>query len=600
MSFKLLPAELLLNIIEFIDDIGDKCQLSATCRLFHSLLHSHPWCWSPLNLSKYSGQITNIILVSILKHSSVPIVLPREAASKNITHSPQRKGRTLDRVDISGCWSLTADGVLTLACTLSSLVELGLNKYSPTRIGSTVSGPFEQRDHLYQVRPSHNLSSLAMDLSKEPSLGLSMPETTLRQLLVRIPLLEKFSLQYQSLSPEVCRGFRGLRYLRHLDISSCVITQPVLQLLLRTLNPQLESLKMLNIDLSPLTLLCLQRFTSMLQCLHLSCMEPLLLSAIGRIVGLLNLKDFRLTRLRTGNLDVILDRLNGSALRHLDLSPKMDIHPKYTKVLPHMQSTTTFGDPGQRKFGPSRSVTTRNLTSGGIGNSSGSGSGNGSGSNSGGRITGYIGRESQPRLLQSVSYLCRTEHELELDDRCLRLLGSFNQLSELRLCFPTITPDEFMNMLRSMSCLEILELRLSKTGEDYLGTYKPDLLPRLKVLCLYSVCLSERSARAIRDTHTIEHITLCQPGPISERYPGFVRDWFVNLERLKVLRLGKMRIPWNILKDIVSKRPPSYDQILPRIEPAIGPFPNELTGKKSLEEDVSFLNKAGRWEWVWG
>ncbi|KAI9013808.1 hypothetical protein CLU79DRAFT_838720 [Phycomyces nitens] len=578
MSFKALPAELLLNIIEFIDDIGDKCQLSATCRLFHSLLHSHPWCWSPLNLSQYAGQITNIVLVSILKHSSVPIVLPREAASKTITHNPQRKGRTLDRADISGCWSLTADGVLTLACTLSTLVELGLNKYSPTRIGN--SGPFEQRDHLYQVRPSHNLSSLAMDLSKEPSLGLSMPETTLKQLLTRTPLLEKLSLQYQSLGQDVCRGFRGLRYLRHLDISSCVITQPVLQLLLRTVNQQLESLKMLNIDLSPLTLLCLQRFSPMLQCLHISCMEPLLLSAIGRVVGLLNLKDFRLTRLRTGNLDVILDRLNSNILRHLDLSPKMDIHPKYTRTLPHMQSTTSFGDSGQRKFGASRSVTTRNPAVG--------------------RSTGYIGRESQPRLLQSVSYLCRTEHELELNDRSLRLMGSFKLLSELRLCFPTITPNDLTDLLGSVPCLEIFELRLSKTEEDYLAGYKPGLLPRLNVLCLYSVCLSDMSARAIRDTHTLEHITLCQPGSISERQPGFVRDWFVSLDRLKVLRLGKMRIPWDLLKDIVSKRPPNEDQILPRIEPTIGPFPNELTGKKSLEEDVSFINKAGRWEWVWG
>ncbi|KAF7722798.1 hypothetical protein EC973_002682 [Apophysomyces ossiformis] len=596
MPLDALPPELLLHIVWFLNDIRDKCQLSASCKLFHSLLSSHPWCWSPLNLSRYGDQTTNVVLLSILRNCSIPIVLPNEA--NNNTRPRSQPNRTIDRVNLSGCWCLTSDAIITLACTLPNLIELHLNRYGYTRIGNAVASiPFEQRDHLYQIRPSHNLSSLAMDLSKEPSLSLTLPESTLQKLLGRCSFLQTLSLQYQQLGTDVCKSFKELKHLRSLDISSCVVTQPALQYLLRGVARQLVSLKMLNIDLSNLTLLCLQQHGTNLRCLHLSCPEPHTLPSIGRVLDCLELEDFRLTRLRAGNIDPIIERLSPT-LKRLDLSPKMDIYPKYPRSFPRlfrayggMAGRNEARAPVCLRFHtPPRSFEspTRN------GNAT--------------RTTTNLAGNERPRL-QPASYLYRTEHDLGLTDASLYRLRAFTDLVELRLCFPTITASALSLFFKSAPQLRIFELRMiarnENTGdphrveesEDYLQSI--EYTHRLREIHLYSVWLSDNAVEHLSQIKTLKQITICNGGTIGERKPAFLRRWLLSLPLLETVRIGKMTLRWDLIDDIIQKLPLG-NITLPCIQQANGGLTSsDVLTRTMTEGDITF-HKRGNWEWYWG
>ncbi|ORY98944.1 hypothetical protein BCR43DRAFT_488461 [Syncephalastrum racemosum] len=576
-----LPSELLLHVIWFIDDVKDKCRLSQTCRRLHSLLRVHPWCWSPLDLSPFGEQITNVVLLSILRNCSIPIVLPSDKHSQQQekeVESDKKKSKSISSVNLSGCWCLTFEAIQLLACSLPELKELHLNRYRPSTMDAV---PFEQRDHLYQIRPSHNLSSLAMDLSKEPLMSLFVPETALHTLMIRCPRLVSLSLQYQYLGVDACRTLRHLKHLRHLDISSCVVTQPVLQILLRNVGRRLLTLKMLNIDLTNLTLLGMQQFTKSLTCLHLSCTEPGMLSGITQtLTTMKDLTDFRLTRLRTGCVDPIVYRLPTS-LRALDLSPKMDFHPRYPTRSFRRLAGSAGGGISRSQQPPRPPVFDSDRV---------------------GRLRTTSTNPKAPSNAngdKGNAWLIRTEHDLDLTDHGLTRIATFHDLRELRLCYPHISSHALARLLPSLHQLQVFELRMDTLRRrsslprdntmsappdrpDYLNAIKS--VPLLRELGLYHVWISDTAAKDIGCLRNLRQMTIYNGGTFAERNPSSVRQWLLDLPCLQVLRLGRMQLRWEYLDDIVTYTGPDC-QTMP-------------VTRNTSESELLFQKTTSRqWQW---
>ncbi|KAI7849343.1 hypothetical protein BDC45DRAFT_520994 [Circinella umbellata] len=359
-----------------------------------------------------------------------------------------------------------------VACSLPQIKQLELNRYGNTT--NDTLWPFEQRDHLYQMRPSHNLSSLAMDMSKVPSMSLTLSESTLQFIVGRCSQIESLSLRYQHFEIDSCRAIAGrLHHLTHLDISSCIITQPVLQMLLKNCGKRLLSLKMLNIELTNLTLLCMQQYAKNLKQLHLSCQEPQVLVGIIRTLERFHtLEDFRLTQLRTGgNVDEIVEKLNPASLRRLDLSPKLDFHPRYLKSSP---TTIATGGGGARLVSPcaspsgtlQRRRSTSPINNGNMMHSlnkknNGNNRNDNSSINNGNDIKSSSQQQQKLQLKQlQRQQLSRTEHQLYLTDRSLATLCNFKGLVELRLCYPVVSKSALTQLFTCVPNLEILELRM--------------------------------------------------------------------------------------------------------------------------------------------
>ncbi|KAI8061099.1 hypothetical protein BC940DRAFT_310563 [Gongronella butleri] len=364
-----LPAEIQLAIVDYLYDTKDKIELGRTCRRFERLLYGTPRCWSPLDLSLYANRVTNAVLLSMLRARGVTIVPSRQL------ETPVLDGMQLqlDAINLSGCHLLSSDAVLTVVRTLPRVSTLIINRYPsmaapeeldrhPRHYKRTRLTMIDMlRDDLYQCRPRHGLASTTMDLSKQPLCCLSLADITLRHLFLNTKSLSTLSLQHQALRKATVQQMPSLLpQLRSLDISSCDIAVPDLQLLLRTLVPRLHTFKMLNLDLTNLTLLGLQLHGRGLQCLHLSCIDPQWLPSIVRVVQHLSeLADFRMTRLRSGNIDALIAAL---ALRpnltRLDLSPKLELYPKFLAT----SSMQNASNPHQTAPQPAQTTSSSNRT----------------------------------------------------------------------------------------------------------------------------------------------------------------------------------------------------------------------------------------------
>ncbi|KAI8380964.1 uncharacterized protein BYT42DRAFT_564787 [Radiomyces spectabilis] len=562
-----LPTELLLRIVNELDDVRDKCRLSNTCTLFHSLLQTEPWCWSPLDLSPYHETLTNVTLLSFLRRHSLPIV-----SYQNYRPPTEPCVRTIQHLNISGCRHLSPEAILTVVTTLPHLTHLSLDCYS-----SHGRQFFEQREHLYQLRPSHNLSSLSMDLSKQPHRSLCLPDTVLRTVIQYTRFLQYLSLQHQHLSVESCRALKSANNLRHLNISSCNISQPAFQTLLRSVGRRLTSLKMLNIDLTNLTLLCLQQYGHGLRCLHLSCTEPSLIPSIARVVGRFALDDFRLTCLRTGHLDTVVFNLC-STLRRLDMSPKMEIYPKMLppsaktngRHPPENYASIPAPNPGSKYGSTPMSAKVGRLS-----------------------VSSSHVQSTPPRRLSVTGN--RTEHDLLVSDQGLRHLATFSHLIELRLCFPTITASGLTTLLEASSALEILELRLrpalereSETKErNWLGGLSKHHLPRLRELHLYTVEIIPETADRIMELCNLRQLTIWQGGDLHLRRPQYVSNWLLRIHCLNVFRLGNMCLDWRTVQEVIQvkneSRAPSEEII------------NTLSAGRW---EMELKKRCNQWEWV--
>ncbi|KAG1455336.1 hypothetical protein G6F46_007814 [Rhizopus delemar] len=507
-----LPAELLLRIVYHINSIQEKCQLRQTCTQLNTLLSSHPTCWSHLDLSPFYN-INNTALLTFLKNCGIALASSDDPVPNTVT-----------TLDISGCKHLSENMLVALCKTFTGLTELGISGFQlskePEYIKGRQSKVFEQlRDHVYQVQPSHGLSSMTMDLSKKSTQQLIIPFVLLSSMLKELPNLKSISMQYQELIPlpslMAQRPFSCLANVEHIDISSCRVTQPALQMLLRNIGPHLITLKMLNIHVSHLTALCLQHHCKQLECLHLSCNDQGLLHAINHALSnLKKLKDFRMTRTWFGSVDSVVDQLNIDILEKLDLSPKMNI---YAKTVP-----TTKTPAAQIKLAQHMNNNT---------------------------ITSSNKHPIKTSVLPAAIDYATIEHYLHFTDQSLHRLSQCRHLTELRLCFPMISAKALLHFCQAetaSSCLQVFELRLkSEQGDEENPGYSLGIpyLVNLRELFLYSVDLPTNTILSITSNlKKLKYLTISDGGePIKKHYlqTALLRD----LPLLRILRLGKLNKP---------------------------------------------------------
>ncbi|KAI9480801.1 MAG: hypothetical protein EXX96DRAFT_564182 [Benjaminiella poitrasii] len=443
-----IPAELLLHIVQFLPSIRDKCQLMQT---------------------------------------------------------------SVTRLDVSGCWNISETLIETLCRSLSHLNDLCLNGYrlhnhlpfQPTSSHAT----FEQlRDHVYQVRPSHDLSSMTMDLSKDSSYQLKIPFILLVKMISNLPYLESLSIQYQDISLNSNKrhrydaAFSAFRNIQHLDISSCIISHIALHSLLNAVGSNLISLKMLNMDLDYLSCLTITQRCRRIKCLHVSCNNPSMIPMIRQVVSMLpNLEDFRLTRIRTGEIDSLIDFLKPDRLKRLDLSPKMNIYPR-----PPPSFMTFF------------------------------------------QVNDQLNNEHN--LLSNYATI---EHDLLFSDRSLQHLSNCYQLVELRICFPIISHTALHSLFRSLPQLEIFELRQQKEQQhDFLTGLK--FCRKLKELYLFSVTVSqERIIEWISNNcelgSTLKHAIISDSGFAMETN---LAHFLSHMRVLRSLCVGPLMEPATTLKSL--------------------------------------------------
>ncbi|CAO3600856.1 unnamed protein product [Absidia cylindrospora] len=677
----LLPTEVLLQIISFLHNPKDKIELLRTNWCIHSILAHTPICWSPLDLSLYREKINNAALLSILRSRSLEIVVPKQqplqqpatllttptpphsSALATTVASNWSKAAQLDSINISGCHLLTSEAILMLVNTLPYLKTLHIDRYTATSVPEplarhprhyrrTRSKMIDMlRDDLYQCRPRHGLSSSTMDLSKQPLTSLTITDTTLQRLLVSTPFLTDLSLQHQRLSMAVCRSMhKRLPHLRHLDISSCEVMSPDLQYLVRTMASSLLSLKMLNLALSNLTLLCLQLHGGhSLECLHLSCLDPLSLPGLARTVkSLTKLTDFRLTRLPSGNVDELVCTLatHHPQLQSLDISPKLELYPKFTsashpKTYPAMDITSAFGplssatgtlsstfrtttttaypfhdddDHRSDSFGIPRSSTSMkhqqhqrwtaasrhtpikaaarllppqpaSITK-----------------RLGGHLPSTTTQSSSSSTSSSHVTFTRSERDLYLTDVSMdRLATCFNHLTVLRLCFPIIDGRTLSHFFQHTTCpLRTFELRLRNTGTttaaapggvvvNYLDGLEH--LDQLHTLLLYSVPINEHAVDSILATRHLQSMTIHDAKQLGKLYPFFLRRWLLELPRLGLLRMDWVAFAWTSVADIVRH----HQQDGAWIQQGRFYHPNDPL----YDGDSMFIKTSpGMWEWV--
>lgn len=469
-----LPAELLLRIIYHISTVSDKVQLLQTCRHLNHLLCTRVGCWDQLDLSAYS-EITNSALLLFLKNTNIYLY---NGNSNSISAGEMNR---VSQLDLSGCWCLSQDMVVALSKSFPCLETLCLNGYrlveEEGRQRKKNDVGFEQRRvHVYQVRPAHDLSSMAMDLSKKAVHRLNIPYVLLSTILLQVTHITSLSIQYQDLSPTMATHrpyFSEFVNIQHLDISSCTINQTSLQSMLRKIGRGLKSLKMLNIDLNNMTWMCLSQYGKNIETLHISCNEPFYLTCVRHTVSNLKcLSDFRLTRIRSGTIDLVIEKLDPIILRRLDLSPKMNIYPKAAAPQQTKQRIRS------RKHPPETNKTL------------------------------------------SMSNYATTEHDLSISVLTLHQIVQCQGLVELRLCFPTLLPIWCLQILRSLPQLEIFELRLKKQPNEVDYLCGIEHLTKLKQLYLYSVHITEGTIQALAVSNcrlNLRHITMTHGGEYIEK-----------------------------------------------------------------------------------
>ncbi|KAI8080115.1 uncharacterized protein B0P05DRAFT_579074 [Gilbertella persicaria] len=420
------------------------------------------------------------------------------------------------------------------------------NGYSLHKTKLTLYTAFEQqRENVYQVRPSHDLCSMAMDLSKKPTQRLKVPMVHLSRMIESLPHLETLSIQYQDLTAQQYGqhpfDFMKFRHLHYLDISSCMIRQASIQALLRAIGPSLKTLKMLNIELNSLSWLCLSQFGKQLTCLHVSCNEPILLPSIRHVVlHLKKLQDFRLTRLRTGDINTIVHQLSPNTLTRLDLSPKMNIYPR---TITHHRISTVHRRP-KVQVSTVQERTRRSISS---------------------------NKRHPPQVQQTIEQMqeeayksqaqqlppqetqhAAIEHDLLFNDTSLRHLTQCQHLIELRLCFPKITANSLCQLFQSLPQIEVFELRQKREQQHESSDYLTGLMycRALKELCLFGVFITPQTIDTMtQKQQNLSSLTICKGGMYIEKS---VEKIVFSLPKLKLFCLGQIGEPIEWKQDIIK------------------------------------------------
>ncbi|CAJ0749294.1 24169_t:CDS:2 [Entrophospora sp. SA101] len=318
-----LPPEIIIAICRKLS-LLDKCSVSKVCKCFQRIIYNNLEFWRFLDLSPFSENLTNQHLFNIL----------RTRWKSNI------KGQ---RLDLSGCQLINSYALEKLAAMYSDFQGIHLNNEPPGRPG------------LYQKwRVSHSsLSSKTQPwIIGDKSIQLIIQKS--------YKTLSHLSLGNQKLRHETATAIASCSQLLYLDLCGTDLNDASLQDILTKTN-KLESLKLLDIELTPMTLMII-RLLKNLRLLHISGLNKKNLnsrSISDTLKNLSNLQNFRMNQTMIGEVDrVIIEGLswvfcdgpvetfnvmlennrnnnngtsvkqNRTSLRYLDLSPKLDIYPR--------------------------------------------------------------------------------------------------------------------------------------------------------------------------------------------------------------------------------------------------------------------------------
>lgn len=548
-----LAPEIILLIAAFIPDFKDKCSLSFTCHRLRLVLHVHPHVWSPLDLSPYAHRVSNEVLFDILRKLT-PLRPPSKDGGGD--GGTTLAGNYVDRLDLSGCKRVESEAIEKLAKTFPLLKEIHLN-VEPREGGDDDNDetrsviPGRQRTGVYNDwrQPSSSFTSSTSSYSYShnnnsifstttTTTTTTAPSSTTRtvkpqafqnwlisnaSLLTLIQVcgatLERLSLSGHPLNNSIIESISKCcaPRLTHLDISHCTrkLSDRDLQTLLSGVGPRLVSLKMLGFELSDLTLLVLKQCARNLRRLHVSGGKALSLAKLGSVFSaLVKLEDVRVNQIVMGEVDCLVKLLpifsttignHTSTLRHLDLSPKLDIfpsnNPAHTRSLHSLHSSSS----------PHLSSTHNN-----------------------------------PPPAPSFSRGLRIEHHLHLtDDSLHRLARDHPLLTTLRLVNPIIiTSDAVDALLRSLPSLRRFELRRWQEMEFHepgVTAITPQNLPVLKELVLYSIPVPRECYAAWREFKELEGLEVWDAREWDERpMRGVMKD----CSKLKWCRVGRTSVAW--------------------------------------------------------
>ncbi|CAJ0848848.1 11181_t:CDS:2 [Entrophospora sp. SA101] len=353
-----LPPEIIIAICRKLS-LLDKCSVSKVCKCFQRIIYNNLEFWRFLDLSPFSENLTNQHLFNIL----------RTRWKSNI------KGQ---RLDLSGCQLINSYALEKLAAMYSDFQGIHLN--NEPRYDTWISDDDGYNDNEYNdkwLKLKYYHKSPTFTKAGRPGLyqkwrvsHSSLSSKTQPwiigdksiQLIIQksYKTLSHLSLGNQKLRHETATAIASCSQLLYLDLCGTDLNDASLQDILTKTN-KLESLKLLDIELTPMTLMII-RLLKNLRLLHISGLNKKNLnsrSISDTLKNLSNLQNFRMNQTMIGEVDrVIIEGLswvfcdgpvetfnvmlennrnnnngtsvkqNRTSLRYLDLSPKLDIYPR--------------------------------------------------------------------------------------------------------------------------------------------------------------------------------------------------------------------------------------------------------------------------------
>jgi hypothetical protein len=358
LKLDILPTEVILAIFKYLSII-DKCHLCQVCKRFRLIIYNHIEFWRYLDLSPFGEYLSNENLFIIAK-------------------TRWKSDMERYKLDLSGCKLVTSHALEKLMVMYSSFQEIHLNaepRYDNWR--NEIEYDNWIRRQYYKKTPNFSKNGRP-GLYQRWKITKSYIQTELWQISNKsiqtilqgsFKTLKRLSLGNQRLHCETAMVISNCSQLTQLDLSETNLDNSSLQdILSRTI--LLKSLKLLYLELSPMTLVMISLLKN-LQQLHISVLNKSNVSAKTVTAMLKNLKkleDFRMNQAMIGEVDrVIIEGLswifcdgptkdsttilnerivenNRAPLRHLDLSPKLDIYPRSQERSMHIEHYITMSN----------------------------------------------------------------------------------------------------------------------------------------------------------------------------------------------------------------------------------------------------------------
>ncbi|CAG8438402.1 1843_t:CDS:1, partial [Funneliformis mosseae] len=339
----ILPTEVVISIFKFLS-IVDKCQLCQVCKRFRLIIYNNLEFWKYLDLSPFGERLSNQNLFIIVK-------------------TRWKSNMEGHKLDLSGCRLITSYALEKLVELHSNFQEIHLNvepRYDNWR--NEMKHDYWIKELYYKKSPTF-LKNDRLGLYQrweitKPSYIWQCSNKSIQTILTgSFKTLKQLSLGNQILHRETATMISNCSQLIRLDLSGTNLDKASLQDILQSVI-QLESLKLLELELSPMTLMMISRLTNLEQ-LHLSVLDKRNIAAktiADTLKKLRKLKDFRMNQAMIGEADNIVIKglswiycdgpiedptkileenkikngveQNRTPLQHLDLSPKLDIYPR--------------------------------------------------------------------------------------------------------------------------------------------------------------------------------------------------------------------------------------------------------------------------------